>query len=104
MPCMKSRAHLLVTGRVQGVGYRAWARDQARLLTASGWVRNLRDGRVEAVLEGERPVLELLLERCRQGPALAQVVSIEATWGDPEGLWAFEIRATAEEPEPVSER
>jgi acylphosphatase len=67
---------LRISGRVQGVAYRAWAERQASLLSLSGWVRNRRDGSVEAVLSGpEEAVLEMI-ERCRRGPPLARVAAV----------------------------
>jgi acylphosphatase len=67
---------LRISGRVQGVAYRAWAERQASLLFLSGWVRNRRDGSVEAVLSGpEEAVLEMI-ERCRRGPPLARVAAV----------------------------
>ncbi len=76
------RLHLLISGRVQGVWYRASTRVRARELGLTGWVRNLRDGRVEALAEGPRSDLEALLEWCHRGPELARVTGIEAAWGE----------------------
>ncbi len=74
------RLHLLISGRVQGVWYRASTRRRARELGLSGWVRNLPDGRVEALAEGPRPQLEALLSWAQQGPTLALVSGVEASW------------------------
>jgi acylphosphatase len=68
-----------IAGRVQGVGYRAWAEDQARGLGLGGWVRNRRDGSVEAVLSGPPKDVAEMLRRCHQGPRSAVVSSVEVT-------------------------
>jgi acylphosphatase len=65
--------HVLVRGRVQGVGYRAWTELAARERKLGGWVRNRRDGTVEAVFVGERVVVEAMLDACRRGPPAARV-------------------------------
>jgi acylphosphatase len=72
--------HVRITGRVQGVGYRAWTVDEARRRDLSGWVRNLTDGDVEAVFSGPAATVDDMVEACRRGPALARVnhVMIEA--------------------------
>lgn len=64
-------------GRVQGVFFRAWTAEEARALGLSGWVRNRRDGSVEAVFSGPPAAVEAMLERCRGGPPLAQVSGLE---------------------------
>ena len=69
------RARVLVSGRVQGVWFRESTRERARQLGLSGWVRNLRDGRVEALFEGERAAVDAALDFVREGPPLARVVS-----------------------------
>jgi acylphosphatase len=78
---------LRISGRVQGVAYRAWAERQASLLFVSGWVRNRRDGSVEAVLSGPEGAVQEMIERCRRGPPLARVAAvteqIEASPPDP---------------------
>lgn len=82
---MTLRLHVLVEGRVQGVGFRYATCDKAESLGLDGWVRNLHDGRVEAEFEGERAILENMLEWCKQGPAGARVRNVEVTWetGEP---------------------
>ncbi len=69
--------HTLITGRVQGVGYRAWAAGQARKLGLKGWVRNRRDGSVEAVFSGPAEAIERMLAACRDGPPSALVSNVE---------------------------
>ena len=69
---------LLVSGKVQGVGFRAFTREQAQALGATGYVRNLDDGRVEALVEGRHAVLGELLRRLRTGPGPAEVTGVES--------------------------
>lgn len=71
------RAHLYISGYVQGVGFRYSTVRAARRLGVNGWVRNLRDGRVEAMLEGERADVEQMIDWCRQGPSGAAVSDVE---------------------------
>ncbi|MGQ9477862.1 MAG: acylphosphatase [Candidatus Bipolaricaulia bacterium] len=90
---MNRRVHLLISGRVQGVFYRAHTRDEARLLGLKGWVRNLPDGRVEAVVEGEEEKIKRLIDWCHQGPPGAVVRGVEAHWEGFRGEFTdFEIR------------
>ncbi|MEK7477343.1 MAG: acylphosphatase [Candidatus Coatesbacteria bacterium] len=90
-----ARLNAVVRGRVQGVGYRWFVQDQARVLGLSGRVGNLRDGTVEVDAEGPRSDLEALLERLREGPSGADVSDVEVAWWEPSGAWTnFEIRAT----------
>ena len=74
---------LVIAGRVQGVGFRAWMQEHARALGLSGWVRNRVDGTVEALVAGEVAAVEELLRLCRRGPRMAQVVSIDEEMADP---------------------
>ena len=75
-----TRAHVIIHGRVQGVCFRMETRKAARQLGATGWVRNLADGNVEAVMEGSEAVVEALLDWCRQGPRMARVDKVEVAW------------------------
>ena len=83
---------MLVSGKVQGVYFRANTREQARERGVDGWVRNLRDGRVEAVFEGPEDDVEAMVEWCHEGSPAARVDDVDAEYGDPEGLGGFEIR------------
>ncbi len=74
------RAHIWVSGRVQGVWYRATARDVAQRLGLAGWVRNLPDGRVEIVAEGDETALQEFIKWCWEGPPLARVDNVEVVW------------------------
>lgn len=79
------RARMIVHGRVQGVYYRASARDYARHLNLNGWVRNCPDGSVEIIAEGERMQLERLIAWCHKGPPAAVVTRIEVEWQEATG-------------------
>ncbi|MDZ7745475.1 MAG: acylphosphatase [Halobacteriales archaeon] len=85
-------AHVFVSGRVQGVFYRANTRDTAREYDIDGWVRNLDDGRVEAVFEGPRKQVESMVEWCHEGSPQAMVEDMTVEYGDPDGEDGFEIR------------
>ena len=85
------RAHVFVSGIVQGVSFRWYATQQARAHGVSGWVRNLDDGRVEAVFEGSRTAVDALVAWCREGPRHARVSGVEVTWEDPEDLSGFDL-------------
>jgi len=86
------RAHVFVSGRVQGVFYRANTRDAARERGLDGWVRNLDDGRVEAVFEGSREAVEELVEWCHTGSPSAVVEDVAVEYDDPDGERGFTIR------------
>jgi acylphosphatase len=73
--------HVIVRGRVQGVGYRMWVEDTAERLGLQGWVRNQRDGSVEAVFAGSEEAVAAAIEACRGGPRSAQVEAVEARDG-----------------------
>ncbi len=74
---MSSTVRVVVSGRVQGVWYRAWTEQQARALGLDGWVRNRRDGTVEAVLSGAPEVVEKMIQALWDGPPLAQVAAVD---------------------------
>ncbi|MGD0883377.1 MAG: acylphosphatase [Thermodesulfovibrionales bacterium] len=90
---MQARAHLSISGRVQGVNYRAFTRDIATRFELKGWVRNLPDGGVEAVFEGKREDIEKAIQRCLAGPPGARVDDIDVRWEDYQGdIIDFQIR------------
>ncbi|MEM2147368.1 MAG: acylphosphatase [Candidatus Bathyarchaeia archaeon] len=90
---MNVRAHVFVNGRVQGVFFRYETRREARKHGVKGWVRNLPDGRVEAVFEGEEETVKKLIEFCKSGPPGAKVVKVDVKWEDYAGEFKdFEIR------------
>jgi acylphosphatase len=77
---------VLIRGRVQRVGFRAWTEDTARELGLTGWVRNRRDGAVEAVFAGSAEAIAAMLEACRRGPPGARVDDVDERDGTPEDL------------------
>jgi acylphosphatase len=87
-----ARAHAVISGRVQGVFFRAEARARARSLGLAGSVKNLPDGTVEAVFEGPKEHVDSMLRWCEQGPAEARVDGVDVTWEQPVGDAAFEVR------------
>ncbi|MFO1089894.1 MAG: acylphosphatase [Hyphomicrobiales bacterium] len=86
--------HVLIRGRVQGVGYRAWTAARARELKLTGFVRNRRDGAVEAVFGGEAPAVQKMLELCREGPLGARVTAVETVGKGVSAFAAFEVLPT----------
>jgi len=85
------RLTVLVSGRVQGVGYRAFVRRYAKNNALSGYAENISDGRVEVVVEGRKPDLEHLLLMLAKGPSHAKVSATDVTWGEAVGLEDFYI-------------
>ncbi len=91
-----SRAHAYISGSVQGVSFRYYTYHEALKHGLRGWVRNLEDGRVEAVFEGEKAGIEQVLEWSQNGPPAAMVDSIEVDWNEPvDSLTSFNVRGTA---------
>lgn len=86
--------HLAIHGHVQGVSYRAWAVETARSLGLAGWVRNRRDGTVEAVVQGEEGAVERFIELANEGPLSARVERIDVDDETPADLSGFEQRYT----------
>ncbi|MEM3626526.1 MAG: acylphosphatase [Candidatus Bathyarchaeia archaeon] len=90
---MNVRAHVFVSGRVQGVFFRSETRREAKRRGVKGWVRNLPDGRVEAVFEGEEESVKELIEFCKRGPPGARVSRVEVIWESYAGEFRdFEIK------------
>ncbi len=85
--------HIIVRGRVQGVGYRAWLEDEAVARDLAGWARNRRDGTVEAVLSGSDDAVAALITKCRHGPGMARVTTID---NEPAGEDMLNLRASGE--------
>lgn len=88
MPDSHVRARVLVSGRVQGVAYRAFTQQMASRAGLQGGVRNLPDGRVEVEIEGERPKVEAFLEVLRKGPPMARVDDLLVQWEAPTGQYS----------------
>ena len=93
---MQRRVHIVVSGRVQGVGYRASACDKAKSLGITGWVRNLPEGTVEILAEGDEPSIAAFINWCRNGPRWARIddvqVSDEVRKEDSSGYSVFIIK------------
>jgi acylphosphatase len=91
---MKQQAHVWYSGRVQGVGFRYTARETAqRLKNLTGWVKNLQDGRVELVIEGEEASVMDFLEQMQSGPLRRYIEDAQVTWSNAVGSYRdFEIR------------
>lgn len=90
---MQRRLTVAIAGRVQGVYFRASTHDEARRFGLTGWVRNLPDGGVEALFEGEKTMLELMLAWCRTGPPGARVDRVLPTWAEATGEFGdFSVR------------
>ena len=83
------RAHFIISGRVQGVCYRMYTCEEARRLGVVGWVRNLHDGAVEAVAEGEEDVLNEFLAWCRIGPSYADVSDVKVEYSESTGEFSI---------------
>jgi len=88
----EQRAHVVVVGHVQGVCFRAKARERALSLGLSGWVRNAADGSVEAIFEGVEEGVGSMVDWCRRGPRGALVQSVDVEWQEPRGERGFSIR------------
>jgi acylphosphatase len=81
-----------VSGRVQGVYFRAYAEDEAIFRRVSGWIRNAPDGRVEAAFEGERGSVEAMIQWCHRGSPASRVTDVEVVWETPQGEQSFRVR------------
>ncbi len=80
---------VVIAGQVQGVGYREWMEREATRLGVHGWVRNRRDGTVEALVDGDEAAVQALLSACRRGPMLARVMTITEDFAEPPGEPGF---------------
>ena len=89
------RVRVVISGRVQGVWYRGWTVGEAPARGLSGWVRNRRDGTVEAVFEGALGAVDAMVEACRSGPPAARVVAVETHPHDDPVAPGFHSRPTA---------
>jgi acylphosphatase len=94
---------LIITGRVQGVGYRAWTVHTARKLGLVGWARNLTDGSVEVLAQGARANVESLVAACQAGPPSARVTEVNSTPVAAVDLTEFRQTATAEPGAPIGQ-
>lgn len=90
---MRKAVDVTVTGRVQGVSFRAYAEDRARRLGVAGWVRNEPDGSVGGHFEGEPEAVDALVEWCRSGPRLARVEHVQVREGTVSGAGSFDVRS-----------
>lgn len=86
------RAHVWISGRVQGVFFRACTEDEANARGLAGWVRNTPDGRVEAAFEGDRTAVESMIQWCHRGAPRARVEKVEVAWEEPKGETTFRVR------------
>ena len=86
--------HVSISGRVQGVWFRGWTCEQARQLGLTGWVRNRRDGTVEAVFSGAPDAVRRMIERCHEGPPAARVDGVVRTPVVDPGVAGFDARPT----------
>jgi acylphosphatase len=92
----EARAHIRLSGRVQGVGFRYATADEARRRNLKGWVRNVDSGGVEAVFEGPHASVEGMVRWCEDGPPGAYVRDVRVSWDEPpEHLPTFEVRPTS---------
>jgi len=87
------RAHVWISGKVQGVGYRLSTQQQARKAGVSGWVKNLPDGGVEAVFEGEKDAVEQMIQWSHYGPSAAVVKNVDVEYETAQGLSEFQVTA-----------
>ena len=83
-----SAVHIIAHGRVQGVGFRFFVREQAARYSLTGWVKNLPDGTVEILAEGEKDILEIFIERVREGSFLIRVTDLKTEWCEPANSFA----------------
>ena len=87
------RAHVWVSGHVQGVCFRACSEDEVAFRKVAGWIRNAADGRVEAVFEGERASVAAMIRWCHRGSPASRVTGVEVAWETPRGERGFRVRS-----------
>lgn len=89
---LKAAAKIIISGYVQGVGYRFFAQDEAKIFEIKGYVRNVREGKVEVFAEGTKENIEKFIERLKQGPFGSVVANVEVDWVDYKNQYnAFDI-------------
>jgi len=88
---LNRRAHIIVTGRVQGVGFRYFTRTEASALRLTGWVRNRADGKVEIEAQGESPDIDQFVLALSRGPSWASVDNVSVSWIDTKNENSFEV-------------
>lgn len=79
---MKSRVHVFIKGKVQGVFYRSWIKTNALELGLTGFVKNLEDGRIEAIFEGQKVKVEEMIGKCKEGSRASEVTHVDVIWED----------------------
>ncbi len=82
------RAHVIVSGKVQGVFYRATTKETAENFGVNGWVKNRPDGNVEAIFEGDKKTVDLVLKWCSKGPLFAKVKEVNISWEEYSGEYS----------------
>jgi len=92
MAAEKIQKHIYISGRVQGVGFRAFTRQQAAVLDIKGWVKNLADGRVEAVIEGKKNNVTQMAKKLKEGSSFARVDNFESKEEEIDNFDDFEVR------------
>ena len=86
------RAHVWISGRVQGVSFRAYAEDEAVYRRIAGWIRNGSDGQVEAVFEGSAAAVDVMIRWCHRGSPASSVTGVDVTWEPTQDERGFHIR------------
>ena len=88
----KTRAHVFIKGKVQGVFFRSWTKNTAQSLGLTGFAKNLEDGRIEAIFEGEKDNVEEIINKCKEGSRASEVTHVDVIWEEAVGDYVgFEI-------------
>ena len=82
---MIARVHIFIKGKVEGVFYRSWTKSTAETLKLNGWVKNLEDGRVEAMFEGEKENVDEMVQKCKDGSRASEVTHMDIIWEEAKG-------------------